>query len=149
MTAAERSWKRGHLPIWLGIGVGWLAQLALKTLLPVVVLVGLSYWQHWMGGQSPWMQSPPRSSDPAWYGVQAAIFLGSIFAGILAARLVSRRSRLLPAALVVLSLLSTAFEQFSMPLSVTVLFIWAAGPCLGLIAGIWLVWRKRRSQRPL
>jgi hypothetical protein len=145
MSPSDRSHESARRPIWLGIAVGWLAQLGLKTLLPVVVLVGLSYWQLWTGGQSPWVQSPPRSSDPAWYLVQAAIFFASVLAGVLAARLVRKRSLLLPVALVVLSLLSTAFEQFPMPLSATVLLIWTAVPCLGLVAGIWLAWRQPRA----
>ena len=148
MSPSDPSHDGARRPIWLGIVVGWLAQLGLKTLLPIVVLVGWSYWQHWVGVQSPSIQSPPRSSDPAWYGAQAAVFLGSVLAGILAARLVSRRSRLLPIALVVLSLLSTAFEQFPMPLSATVLSIWALGPCLGLIAGICLAWRRMDTKAP-
>jgi hypothetical protein len=145
MSPSGQAHDGSRRPVWLGIAVGWLAQLGLKTLLPIVVLVGLSYWQLWTGGQSPWLQSSPRSSDPAWYGVQAAIFFGSVLAGVLAARLVRKRSLLLPVALVVLSLLSTAFEQFPMPLSASVLSIWAAGPCLGLVAGIWLAWRRPRA----
>jgi hypothetical protein len=30
--------------VWLGLGVGWLAQLGLKTILPVVVLVGIRFF---------------------------------------------------------------------------------------------------------
>jgi hypothetical protein len=129
MSPSSQDHDGSRRPIWLGIAVGWLAQLGLKTLLPIVVLVGLSYWQR----------------DPSWYLVQAAIFFGSVLAGVLAARLARKRSLLLPIALVVLSLLSTAFEQFPMPLSATVLSIWAAGPCLGLVAGIWLAWRRPRA----
>jgi hypothetical protein len=145
MSPSDQVPDGSRRPIWLGIAAGWLAQLGLKTLLPIVVLVGLSYWQLWTGGQSRWLESPPRSSDPAWYGVQAAMFFGSFLAGVLAARLVPKRSLLLPAALVVLSLLSTAFEQLPMPISATVLTIWTAGPCLGLVAGIWLAWRRPRA----
>jgi hypothetical protein len=122
-------------PVWLGIVVGWLVQLGLKTLLPIVVMVGLRYWQLLTGMGSPSVQSPPRSSDPAWYDVQAAIFLGSVLAGYLAARLTPGRPRALALGLVLLSLLTTFFEQFPMPFSGTAMLVWAAGPCLGLLAG--------------
>jgi predicted MFS family arabinose efflux permease len=79
------------------------------------------------------------SSHPAWYALQAAIFIGSVIAGGLAAMLGPRRSLIVPAALIVLSLLATGFEQFPRPLSSAVVFIWAGGPCLGLIVGVVLV----------
>jgi len=137
MTNVEQTPAAARRPVWLGITVGWLAQLGLKALLPIVVMVGLSYWQLATGGQ-PSIQSPPRSNDPAWYGVQVAIFLGSVLAGFLAARLAPGRTVPLALGLAAMSLLTTFFEQFPMPLSGTTILIWTAGPCLGLLAGVWL-----------
>ena len=112
----------GH-SVWLGIVVGWLSQLGLKTLLPLVVLVGVRLLSLETENESLWLEHPGGSSHPFWYALQASIFIGSIIAGMLAALLAPRRAIVVPIALVILSLLATAFEQFPRPLSVTVGFV--------------------------
>ena len=129
---------RPQRPVGLGIAVGWLGLLILKILVPILVLTGLAYRHFWTTGVSASFQNPPPASDPAWYGIQAAIALGTVLAGYLAARLAPRRPVALALGLVAMSLLTTFFEQFPMPLSGTTVLIWTVGPCLGLLAGVWL-----------
>lgn len=133
----ERSQKLAILKrsIWLGIAVGWLVQIALKTVLPTVVLIGIRFWSLQTESDSLWLENPGDSSHPVWYALQATVFIGSIFAGGLASMLAPRRSLVVPITLVVLSLLTTGFEQLPSPLSGSVLFIWAGGPCVGLVVG--------------
>jgi len=126
--------------IWLGIAVGWLSQLGLKTILPIVVLVGIRFWSLETESKSLWLEESGDSTHPVWYALQASVFLGSVIAGALAAMLSPRNSLTVPTALVVLSLLATGFEQFPRPLSHTVMLVWAVGPCVGLILG-WLLVR--------
>lgn len=113
--------------IWVGVAAGWLVQLALKAILPLLVLAVLA--------------------GPFWYVSQAAIFIGSAIAGGLAARLAPGKPLAVAAALVLLSLLSSSFEQFPQPLSGMVQFIWLGGPCLGLIMGLVLARRLMRGAR--
>jgi hypothetical protein len=94
---------------------------------------------------APWLENPGDSSHPVWYASQATIFLGSVIAGGLAATLAPRRSLMLAIALVFLSLLATGFEQFPRPLSSTVMFIWAGGPCVGLVVGVLLARLIKRA----
>jgi len=124
--------------IWLGIAVGWLAQLGLTALLPLIVLVAIRYWSLSSDNPSLWLENPDDSSHPVWYALQASICVGSILAGSLAARLAPHRSLALPIGLVALSLIATAFEQFPRHLSTTVIIIWTGGPCVGLVIGVWL-----------
>jgi hypothetical protein len=129
--------------IWLGIAVGWLVQIGLKTILPNVVLIGARFWSLEAESRSLWLENPSDSSHPVWYALQTTVFIGSIFAGGLAARLAPRGSLAVPITLVGLSLLTTGFEQFpgplsAEPLSSTVVFIWAGGPCVGLVVGVLL-----------
>ncbi len=131
--------------VWLGLSVGWLAQLGLKTILPVVVLVGVRYFSLETENKSLWLEEPSDSSHPVWYVLQASVFLGSVLAGWLAAMLSPRKSLMVPMALVVLSLVATGFEQFPRPMSTTVMLIWAAGPCVGLFLGWLLVQLLARS----
>jgi hypothetical protein len=138
MKAGEDQATGSRRPVGLGIAVGWLVLLILKTLVPILVLVGMAYWHFWTTGVSASFQNPPPTSDPVWYAVQAAIGLGTILAGFLAARLAPGRPVPLALGLVAMSLLTTFFEQFPMPLSATAIVIWTAGPCLGLLAGVWL-----------
>ena len=116
-----------HRSIWVGITAGWLVQLALKAILPLLVLAVLA--------------------GPFWYVSQAAIFIGSAIAGGLAARLAPAKPLAVATALIFLSLLSSSFEQFPQPLSIMVLFIWLGGPCLGLIMGVVLARRLMRGGR--
>lgn len=116
-----------HRPIWVGIAAGWLVQLALKAILPLLVLAVLA--------------------GPFWYVSQAAIFIGSAIAGGLAVRLARGKPFAVATALIFLSLLSSSFEQFPQPLSITVLLIWLGGPCLGLIMGVVLARRLMRGGR--
>jgi len=125
-------------PVGLGIAVGWLGLLVLKILVPFLVLTGVAFWHVWTTGRPASFQNPPPASDPVWYGIQAAIAFATVLAGYLAARLAPGRPVPLALGLVAMSLLTTFFEQFPMPLSGTTILIWTAGPCLGLLAGVWL-----------
>ncbi|WP_157275785.1 hypothetical protein [Pelomonas sp. Root1444] len=120
---------------WLGVVVGWLVQLGLKTFLPVVVLVAMRFLSLSSGDKVEWVEHPDNTSHWAWYVIQGSVFLGSILAGMLAGYLSPRRSMVVPILLAVLSLLATAFEQFPRPWSPLVAGIWAGGPCLGLLIG--------------
>jgi hypothetical protein len=126
--------------VWLGIGVGWLAQLGLKTILPIVALVAIRFFSLETEWSSLWLEDPSDSSHPVWYALQAAAFLGSMLAGSLAALLSPRKSIVVPVALVILSLLATGFKQFPRPMSPVVTLFWAAGPCAGPLFG-WLLVR--------
>lgn len=124
--------------VWLGLCVGWLTQLALKTIFPIAVLVGVRYFSLETDNKSLWLEESGNSTHPVWYALQASVFVGSLLAGWLAAKLSPRRSFVVPIALVILSLLTTGFEQFPSPMSTPILLVWAAGPCVGLIVG-WLL----------
>jgi hypothetical protein len=130
--------KRG---IWLGIVVGWLVQLGLKSILPMIVLVGVRYWSLAADRPLLWLEHPDDSSHPVWYALQASIFIGSAIAGSLAAVLAPRRSVAVPVALAILSLVSTGFEQFPRPLTAAVNFIWTGAPCIGVVLGVTLARR--------
>jgi hypothetical protein len=120
---------------WLSIVVGTLAQLGLKTVLPIAVLVAMRFWSLETENKALWLEQPDDSSHPVWYVLQASVFIGSVAAGVLAAILAPKRSLIVPLALVLLSLLSTGFEQFPRPLSSSVMLVWAAGPCIGILVG--------------
>jgi len=124
--------------VWLGLGVGWLAQLGLRTILPIAVLTGVRFFSLETENKSLWLEDSGDSSHPVWYALQASVFIGSVFAGWLAAKLSPRKSFAVPIVLVILSLLATAFEQFPRPMSTTVGLVWAAGPCVGLVVGWFL-----------
>jgi hypothetical protein len=128
--------------VWLSLGVGFLAQLGLKIIFPTVVLVVVRFFSLETENESLWLENPDNSSHPVWYALQGSVFLASMLAGWLAAILSPAKSRAALVGLVMLSLLSTVFEQLPRPLSIAVMLIWAAGPCIGLAFG-WLVaqWR--------
>jgi hypothetical protein len=132
--------------VWLGIAVGFLAQLGLKTFLPMIVLVATRSWSQAMDNPSLWLEDPGNSRHSVWYAMQASVFAGSLVAGTVAAMLVSRRSVALPVALVILSLLAIAFEQFPQPLTTSVNFIWTGGPCFGVFFGVLLGQRLTQRQ---
>jgi hypothetical protein len=138
MSAPHQESTARSRSIWLGIAVGWLTQLALKTILPIVVLVGIRYFSLATENQALWLAYSGDTSHPIWYALQAAVFIGSVIAGGLAGMLAPRRSLALSIALVLLSLLTTAFEQFPRPLSNIVTLIWTGGPCIGLVVGVLL-----------
>jgi hypothetical protein len=125
-------------PIWLAVAVGWLVQLGLKTLLPIVVLVAVRSWSLQTNDQAMGLDNPDDSSYPIWYAMQGAVFIGSVIAGGFAAMLAPRRPVMVSIALVILSLVATAFEQFPRPLTTTVVWIWTVGPCAGLVVGVLL-----------
>ena len=131
--------------VWLGISVGWLTQLGLTTILPTVVLMVARFFSLETENNSLWLENPSDSSHPVWFALQASVFLGSVLAGWLAARLSPRKSLMVPLALVILSLAATGFEQFPRPMSTAVMLIWAAGPCVGLFLGWVLVQLLGRS----
>jgi hypothetical protein len=121
---------------WLGILVGWLTQLGLKTFLPIVVIVAIRFLSLWSDNKIEWVEYANNTDHWSWYLVQGSIFIGSIVAGMLAGHLSPRRSIVVPASLVVLSLAATVFEQIPRPLSPLVSGIWYGGPCIGLLLGI-------------
>jgi hypothetical protein len=129
---------------WLATLVGWLAQLGLKVLVPTVLLVAIRGWAIAGGNQSLWLENPGDASHPVWWVLQASVFAGSAFAGLLAGLLSPRNSFAVPVALVTLSLLATFFEQFPHPFSVMVRIVWAGGPCVGLLVGYGLAKTVRR-----
>lgn len=108
--------------IWPAAVLGWLVQLVLKTVLPLAVLAA------GIGNEGP----------SVWYAQQAAIFLGSLLAGAIAASIARGRPLALALALLGLSLATTFFEQFPATLTPWVALVWAGGPCLGLLLGIGL-----------
>jgi len=122
--------------IWLGIVVGWLVQLGLKSILPVIVLFAVRSWSLAADNPSLWLENPGNSSHPVWYALQTSVFIGSVLAGNLAAVLAPRRSFAVPVALFMLSLISTGFEQFPWPLSTTIILIWAGAPSIGVVLGV-------------
>ena len=130
---------------WLGLSVGALTQLGLRTLLPAAVLVTLRLVSLNTENQALWLENPSDSSHPVWYALQASVFVGSIVAGVVGAYLAPRGSLIVPIGLVLLSLVATGFEQFPRPMSPAVLLAWAAGPCVGLICGALLAWRLQRG----
>ena len=117
MTELNAAPADARRPVWIAVMAGWLLQLVLKALLPLVL---------------------QAASAPHWYAAQAAIFIGSAIAGGLVARLAPGRPLAVAAALVILSLLSAGFEQFPPSMSALVALVWLGGPCLGLIAGVLL-----------
>ncbi len=125
--------------VWLGICVGSLTQLGLKTFLPILVLVAIRMWSLETNDKSLWLENPTDASHQVWFALQASVFLGSAIAGFLAGILSPRSSRIVPAALVTFSLLTTAFEQFPQPSTPSVFLVWALGSCIGLLVGFFLV----------
>lgn len=70
MTELNAAPADASRPVWIAVMAGWLLQLVLKALLPLVL---------------------QAASAPYWYAAQAAIFIGSAIAGALAARLAPGR----------------------------------------------------------
>lgn len=138
MTKSHHSPMLIKRSFWLALCVGGLAQFALKLILPFVVLFGIRLFSLTTENNSLWLEHPNNSSHPVWYVLQGAVFLGACLAGWLAAWLSPGKSRLLPMVLILLSLIATGFEQFPMPMSSMVMFIWAGAPCAGLFLG-WLL----------
>jgi hypothetical protein len=129
--------------LWLGIAVGSLAHLGLRSILPVIVLTGIRYWSLATDNEALWLENPANSGHPVWYALQASVFAGSVVAGILGAYLAPPRALSLLLTLVVVSLIVTAFEQIPNPLSTTVQLVWSGGPCAGLILGVLLIWHGK------
>jgi hypothetical protein len=130
--------------VWLGVLVGWLAQLGLSTLLPIAAVVAGRTWALSVGAEDSWAEHTLRSNQTGWVVVQAATVLGSVVAGALGAVVSLRKSWVLPVALVLLSLIGTFFQQLPRPASVQALALWGLGPCVGLVVGVALVWLLRR-----
>lgn len=133
--------------VWLGVLVGWLAQIALKSILPMLVFVGLNVLSVATGGDAIYEPQARNALEPAWLIQQGAIFAASILAGILAALLAPPRAVAVPVTLAVLSLLATFFEQLPMPLSGPRIALWTIAPCLGVVLGV-LVMRLRWRTSP-
>jgi len=122
--------------IWLGLTVGWLTQLGLKTFVPIVALTGIRFWSFETDNHSLWMENPGDSTHPVWYALQTTVFLSSLCAGALGAYLSQGRYWTLALGLTILSLMATFFEQFPIPPSTIALWVWAGGPCLGVVTGV-------------
>ncbi|WP_426190050.1 hypothetical protein [Massilia sp. DWR3-1-1] len=122
--------------LWLGLTVGWLAQLGLKTIVPLLVLVGFSFLSRQSENPGRWLEAPFDSSHPLWYALQLSIGLSSFCAGALGGFLSGGRYRALAFGLALLSLLTTFFEQFPLHASTVTLLIWTFGPCVGVVAGV-------------
>lgn len=134
--------------VWLGVLCGWMAQLALTALLPILVFVALNFLALATGSTHNYEPVALRTTEPAWPIQEASIFAASLLAGGLAALLSPPRSIKVPVALVLLSLLATCFQQFPLPMSVRVSIIWTAAPVLGLLTGILLTrWCTRARAR--
>jgi hypothetical protein len=139
-SAAPRSSRS----VWLGVVVGWLAQLGLSTFLPIVAVVAGRTWAVAVGAEDSWAEHTLRSNQAGWLVVQAVTLLGSVVAGAVGAAVALRKSWVLPVALVLLSLASTFFQQLPRPMSPVAVALWGAGPCVGLLVGVALVWLARR-----
>jgi|SRR5471032_484471 len=138
--------KKGK--IWLGLTVGWLAQLGLKTFVPIVVLTGIRFWSFQTDNHSLWMENMGDSTHPVWYALQLAVFLSSLFAGTLGAVLSQGRYWTLALGLIILSLMTTFFEQVPTPSSTIALCCWAGGPCLGVVAGVGIIQLLHKRREP-
>lgn len=132
---------------WLGIAVGSLVHLGLKAVLPAFVLAGFGLLSMAMDIPFIWLDNVDDTRYPPWIALQAAIFVGSILAGGLATFLAPRKSLAVPAALVILSLLTSAFEQFPRYGSSSAMLIWQGGPCIGLVLGV--LFARRLAKRKL
>lgn len=124
--------------VWLGVLVGWLAQLALTSFLPILVFVVLNFLLLATDSTAFYEPVTVRTTEPAWLIQEAAIFAASGLAGYLAALLSPPRSIKVPVALVLLSLLATFFQQLPLPMSVQSSVIWTAAPALGILTGVLL-----------
>jgi hypothetical protein len=122
--------------VWLGVLVGWLTQIALKLILPMLVFVGLNLLSVATGGDALYEPQARNALEPAWLIQQGAIFAASILAGMLAALLSPPRAVAVPVALAALSLLTTFFEQLPLPLSGPRIALWTLAPCLGVVLGV-------------
>jgi hypothetical protein len=131
--------------VWLGVLVGLLTQMALKIILPMLVFMGLNVLSVATGSDAIYEPEARSTLEPAWLIQQAAIFGGSILAGVLAALVSPPRAVAVPVALALLSLLATFFEQLPMPLSGPHIALWSIAPCLGVLLGVLamrLHWRR-------
>lgn len=131
--------------VWLGVLVGCLAQLALNSLLPILVFVALNLLSLATGGDAIFEPDARHSSGTAWLIEQCSMFAASILAGSLAAVLSPPRAVMVPVALAILSLLMTAFRQIPMPYSAAHVAVWTAGPCIGVVIGVLAMRRLLRS----
>jgi hypothetical protein len=148
MESKSKFSKTERRSFWLGVLVGWLAQLGLTTLLPIVAIVAGQTWAMANGGMEVgWVDQTQRAMLFGWLVIQLVVFGGSVVAGAVGAYLAPRRSWAIPLALVSLSLLASAFQQLPWPRSTEALLIWMLGPCVGLLTGIAIVWRLGRNNR--
>jgi hypothetical protein len=131
--------------IWLGVVVGWLAQLGLSTLLPVVAAVADRSWALAVGAEDSWAEHTNNAAHFGWQVVQLVIFFSSVVAGAIGGYLSPQRAWLVPVALVFLSLLATFFAQLPSPQSPSILIVWSLAPCLGLVCGVAIIWGFRRD----
>jgi hypothetical protein len=141
--------KTERRSVWLGVLVGWLAQLGLTTLLPIVTIVAGQTWAMATGVEVGWVDQTQRAMLVGWLVIQLVVFGGSVVAGAVGAYLAPRRSWAVPLALVLLSLLASVFQQLPWPRSTEALLIWMLGPCVGSLTGIAIVWRLGRNNRLL
>jgi hypothetical protein len=112
MTPIDKALAPKTAQLWMGLTVGWLAQLGLKSFVPLVVLVATRFFSLETENSRMWLEDASDSSHPLWYALQCSVFLSSICAGALGASLSKGRYWALAAGLAILSLLTTFFEPF-------------------------------------
>jgi MFS family permease len=128
--------------LWLAIIVGWLAQLALASLLPLIAQVVGRLWAGEAGDS--WAEHTRSTSEFGWFVIQGAVFFASVLAGVLAGYLAPRRPVVVAVVLVLLSLAVTFFEQLPSPRTLTLTLFWVLLPCAGLVVGVALSWKARQ-----
>ena len=130
----------------IAIFVGWMTQLALSSLLPIIAIVFGRAASMLAGGDGSWGDHSADPRHPAWHLMQASILLGSAIAAWLTGYLAPRRHASSATALTLLVLVAKAFEQLPMRHSPSVLVEWTIAPCLGIIFGTMVA--RRAVARP-
>jgi len=130
--------------VWLAVLLGWLAQLGLSTLLPIIGEVAWRSLAMASGAPDSWAEHTRDASHLGWRIAQGLVFLASFTAGALAGYFTPRRPFFVATILVVLSLVGSAFQQLPSPRSLVILLAWVLAPCLGLICGVAISWFLRR-----
>ena len=139
-AAPQQNLKR---TLWLAVLVGWLAQLGLSLLLPVIGEVAGRSFAMATGSSDSWAEHTQNASHFGWQVVQFLVFFASLAAGALAAYLTPRKPWVVAAVLVVLSLASSVFQQLPSPRSPGILLTWILAPCIGVVFGVALSWFLR------
>lgn len=132
-SPAETTAMKPNLGI--AIFIGWMTQLGLSALLPIVGIVVGRMASMIAGGDGSWGEHSHSPSQPEWHLVQGTVFLGSFIAAWLAAYLAPRRVKTYATSLLMLVVLGKLFEQLPRSPSVLALAEWWLAPCLGIVVG--------------